>query len=292
MPHTAEFARAVKSTASARQWLKNALKQREKAGALLARHQAVLQRTAQEYAEAKKERETSLKAVVDPEQRRRATARMFRDKHGLRRNGDGGGDGQEGSPETGVGHLSNRPDGRVCPVCDAGGLLPGQVRHKRCEGTTRSDAGGARPDSVGSIVRQRVGRREASPGGSSRYRDLVALVEERETSAYGRRTAGAARPVRLRQAREAVLLRCEGKCENPGCGGQPDDVTDAGLPLLEVDHIEEIGAGGRDHPESMAALCPNCHAIKSRGRGRDVLRAVLAEVSTRKHKTWMEDGRS
>jgi hypothetical protein len=46
--------------------------------------------------------------------------------------------------------------------------------------------------------------------------------------------------MRIDAAVRAVLLRCGGLCENPQCTGQPDDVTAAGEPLLEVDHIDPI----------------------------------------------------
>jgi hypothetical protein len=60
-----------------------------------------------------------------------------------------------------------------------------------------------------------------------------------------------------RAAREAVLLRSGDRCENPECL-LPDLPyrTTAGRPLLEIDHIDDHTAGGRDHPSSMIALCP------------------------------------
>jgi 5-methylcytosine-specific restriction protein A len=67
--------------------------------------------------------------------------------------------------------------------------------------------------------------------------------------------------LRLESARRAVLLRSEGHCENPHCTGEPQDITDAGRPILEVDHIQDLAKGGPDHPEQMIALCPNCHEI-------------------------------
>jgi 5-methylcytosine-specific restriction protein A len=89
--------------------------------------------------------------------------------------------------------------------------------------------------------------------------------------------------LRLESARRAVLLRSEGHCESPGCTGEPQDVTDAGHPILEVDHIQDLAKGGPDHPEHMIALCPNCHAIKTRGRTRERLRHELFAVARRRH---------
>jgi len=89
--------------------------------------------------------------------------------------------------------------------------------------------------------------------------------------------------LRLPSARRAVLLRSEGHCENPRCAGEPQDITDAGHPILEVDHIHDLAKGGPDHPEQMIALCPNCHAIKTRGRTREQLRHELFTVARRRH---------
>jgi len=89
--------------------------------------------------------------------------------------------------------------------------------------------------------------------------------------------------LRLESARRAVLLRSGGHCESPRCTGEPQDITDAGHPILEVDHIQDLAQGGPDHPEQMIALCPNCHAIKTRGRSREQLRQELFTTARQRH---------
>jgi 5-methylcytosine-specific restriction enzyme A len=89
--------------------------------------------------------------------------------------------------------------------------------------------------------------------------------------------------LRLESARRAVLLRSEGHCESPCFTGEPQDITDAGHPILEVDHVQDLAKGGPDHPEQMIALCPNCHAIKTRGRTRERLRHELFAVAKQRH---------
>jgi 5-methylcytosine-specific restriction protein A len=89
--------------------------------------------------------------------------------------------------------------------------------------------------------------------------------------------------LRLESARRAVLLRSEGHCESPRCTGEAQDITDAGYPILDVDHIQDLAKGGPDRPEQMIALCPNCHAIKTRGRTREPLRHELATVARQRH---------
>ncbi|MFI1852097.1 HNH endonuclease [Streptomyces sp. NPDC020480] len=122
---------------------------------------------------------------------------------------------------------------------------------------------------------------------AAQYERLCRIVEHRESEIRGRRTTRAsANPIRSGSARRAVLLRSEGRCENPRCTGQPADVTASGAPILEVDHVMDLAQGGRDHPSHMVALCPNCHAIKTRGRTREDLRATLLDVARERHARW------
>ncbi|MGA5219235.1 HNH endonuclease signature motif containing protein [Streptomyces cinereoruber] len=120
---------------------------------------------------------------------------------------------------------------------------------------------------------------------AAQYEKWCTLVDRREARdgvRYRERTVRD--PLRSGPARRAVLIRCGDRCENPECPGQPDDRTDRGLPLLEVDHVVELAAGGRDHPSQMVALCPNCHAVKTRGRSRERLREILLEVARERHR--------
>ncbi|MEU6239784.1 HNH endonuclease signature motif containing protein [Streptomyces sp. NPDC047024] len=112
---------------------------------------------------------------------------------------------------------------------------------------------------------------------------LIELAEERT---HGKRASVTVnRPVRSPLARRVVLGRSGKRCENSLCTGQPDDLTDRGLPILEVDHVVDLALGGRDHPSQMVALCPNCHAVKTRGRSRERLRALLLEVAAERHRS-------
>jgi 5-methylcytosine-specific restriction protein A len=90
-------------------------------------------------------------------------------------------------------------------------------------------------------------------------------------------------PIRAQDARRAVLLRSEGHCENPGCTGEIQDHTDKGSAIPEIDHIHDLALGGPDDPAQMIALCPNCHAIKTRGSTRDELKEVLITEARRRH---------
>ncbi|MFI6540146.1 HNH endonuclease [Nonomuraea sp. NPDC050547] len=120
-----------------------------------------------------------------------------------------------------------------------------------------------------------------------RYLDLCRQAEEAERSGRsGRRveTQGERR-VRLALARQAVLIRAGRRCENPFCpdSGYTHDVTDKGEPLLQVHHIDEHAQGGRDHPDTMIALCANCHERVTRGRSRKQLNETFRAAARAAH---------
>ncbi|MFH9043679.1 HNH endonuclease signature motif containing protein [Streptomyces sp. NPDC017966] len=53
-----------------------------------------------------------------------------------------------------------------------------------------------------------------------------------------------------------------------------------------MDHVDDHAAGGRDYPSAMIALCPNCHADKTRGAGGNELRERLRAEALKRHETW------
>ncbi|MCX4974994.1 HNH endonuclease signature motif containing protein [Streptomyces sp. NBC_00620] len=89
--------------------------------------------------------------------------------------------------------------------------------------------------------------------------------------------------IRDPSARAAVIRRSGGNCESPQCAGHPKERTAAGEPILQVDHVHDLGKGGVDLPWNMIALCPNCHALKTYGANRDKLRRLLATTARRLH---------
>ncbi|WP_345699882.1 HNH endonuclease signature motif containing protein [Kitasatospora terrestris] len=83
------------------------------------------------------------------------------------------------------------------------------------------------------------------------------------------------RQLRSAAARQAVILRSQGACENPDCRGHWSERTATGAPILEVDHVNGLARTGQDEPEFMIALCPNCHALKTRGANQHALTQTL-----------------
>lgn len=96
------------------------------------------------------------------------------------------------------------------------------------------------------------------------YAELLARIEAR---GQPRRPNGVVRTdyPRSAAARRAVLIRSGGLCESARCTGMPPETNRRGEPILDVDHIRDLAIGGDDHPRNMVALCPNCHACKTRG---------------------------
>ncbi len=84
-------------------------------------------------------------------------------------------------------------------------------------------------------------------------------------------------------ARKAVMQRSGGRCESPECLGHPYERSVNGDPMLEVDHVRDLAQGGKDVPVNMIALCPNCHALKTRGENKDELRKALVKAARDKH---------
>ncbi|MBQ0848764.1 HNH endonuclease [Streptomyces sp. BH-SS-21] len=122
-----------------------------------------------------------------------------------------------------------------------------------------------------------------------KYKKLTAAA--RRTAANRTRSSKLSRVERyLRSpaAREAVILRSENRCENPSCMGHPLERTDADAPLLEVDHVNGLARTGQDIPEVMIALCPNCHALKTRGKERVALQKKLLVVARNRHQAFLQ----
>ena len=123
-----------------------------------------------------------------------------------------------------------------------------------------------------------------SPPTPAEYGQLCNEVEKRTSSGkVGSKQAVVERHFRSPFARRAVLIRAQGNCESPRCTGQPQDLTDQSEAILEVDHVIPLSRGGADHPSNMIALCPNCHAVKTRGSTRTELEPELAVLAAKLH---------
>jgi hypothetical protein len=62
---------------------------------------------------------------------------------------------------------------------------------------------------------------------------------------------------RSSKVKEYALARADGVCE--GCKEPAPFKNKNGEPYLHIHHINELSKGGSDSPDSVVALCPNCH---------------------------------
>jgi 5-methylcytosine-specific restriction enzyme A len=113
----------------------------------------------------------------------------------------------------------------------------------------------------------------------------LTIAAESSAKLRGRSTRLSAvdRAVRSQSARAAVIRRSSGSCESPQCAGHPKELTSAGQPILQVDHVRDLAKGGADLPWNMLALCPNCHALKTYGVNRERLTRLFRQTARRLH---------
>ncbi|MFF4332333.1 HNH endonuclease [[Kitasatospora] papulosa] len=145
------------------------------------------------------------------------------------------------------------------------------------------DTGDYRPSDLG------LEAPSGEESGEDAYRRLAQKAEANaERRGQIKKPTLADRYVRDPSARAAVIKRCRGRCESPQCAGHPTELTTAGLPILQVDHVEDLAKEGPDVPSNMIALCPNCHALKTYGANKQKLRRLLATTARRLHEAMLD----
>ena len=77
-----------------------------------------------------------------------------------------------------------------------------------------------------------------------------------------------------------TLARAVGSCE--ACGNEALFITSNGRPYLEVHYIRRISDGGPDHPEGVAAICPNCHKRSHYSNDGEEYNSHMREIIHRK----------
>lgn len=116
------------------------------------------------------------------------------------------------------------------------------------------------------------------PATTSQLRALRADAEAaasddpiRDTSSTG----GGSRYQRAPAIKKYVRARADGVCE--ACGKPAPFETPDGRPYLETHHVDELGQGGKDHPDKVAAVCPTCHKRIHYGADGNALNEALRE---------------
>jgi 5-methylcytosine-specific restriction protein A len=115
------------------------------------------------------------------------------------------------------------------------------------------------------------------------YARIARDLEKNPTSLNFNPTPRSPQPKRRKRAKDIVIARAQGSCENDNCSGMPPDVKKDGTPIFQVDHIVQLSDGGPDQPDNMIALCPNCHAAKTLGGNRTEMTARLKSIAIARH---------
>jgi 5-methylcytosine-specific restriction protein A len=106
----------------------------------------------------------------------------------------------------------------------------------------------------------------------NQLRDLAsAISSKQQTPAERKRMVYE----RSEAVRIYALRRANGKCE--GCEQKAPFNNNKGQPYLEPHHIARLADEGPDHPEWVAALCPNCHRRVHFGADRKSYNVLVAE---------------
>mgnify|MGYP003835810837 CR=1 FL=1 len=89
-------------------------------------------------------------------------------------------------------------------------------------------------------------------------------------------TRGVTEYDRSDNVRAYVMERADGECE--GCGEPAPFVNRDGDAYLHAHHVLELSAGGPDSPETVIALCPNCHYRVHHGQDWDAYNRELVHT--------------
>lgn len=80
---------------------------------------------------------------------------------------------------------------------------------------------------------------------------------------------------RSEKVKQYAKKRADGTCE--GCGDPAPFTSATGDPYLHAHHVHELSDGGADTPETVIALCPNCHYRVHHGEDGDAYNQDLIE---------------
>jgi 5-methylcytosine-specific restriction protein A len=116
------------------------------------------------------------------------------------------------------------------------------------------------------------------------YARIAKELENNPTTLNTNQKPRTPQPKRRKRAKDIVIARAQGICENDKCSGMPPDVKNDGTPIFQVDHIVQLSDGGPDQPDNMIALCPNCHAAKTLGKERSEMTVRLKKIALMRHR--------
>ena len=107
------------------------------------------------------------------------------------------------------------------------------------------------------------------------YKNSKIKVRTYTTTAKGRSTST--------HVHSYAIQRSQGICES--CDAPAPFETRNGTPYLEVHHLKPISQGGSDHPENVAAVCPNCHRRTEKSKDSDIFNnAIIKKILAKEKK--------
>jgi len=100
-----------------------------------------------------------------------------------------------------------------------------------------------------------------SQSGSTNLSDLRRRAEEAAVQEVSEESADGNRSLpyytRSQPIKDYIKARADGICE--GCDKPAPFTNKKGEPYLHAHHVHELSKGGSDTPDTVIALCPNCH---------------------------------
>jgi 5-methylcytosine-specific restriction endonuclease McrA len=143
---------------------------------------------------------------------------------------------------------------------------------------TSSDTATSEADTTANSSIKRNGNRESSDSTDiERLRREAQQDSVQQVSESASTTQSKPQYNRSRKVKEYVKARADGECE--GCKKPAPFTSTTGEPYLHAHHIHELSEGGSDTPDTVVALCPNCHYRVHHGKdGTEYNQRLLEKV--------------
>jgi len=124
--------------------------------------------------------------------------------------------------------------------------------------------------------REGIGRLRQNQLSTATLAELRAIAVSASSPVAGKRSRNRDERIRAEAIRRYALRRSMGYCES--CAGPAPFLAKDGSPFLEVHHMTRVTDDGPDHPENVAALCPNCHRRAHSSKDSAKFSATLAKA--------------
>jgi 5-methylcytosine-specific restriction protein A len=151
----------------------------------------------------------------------------------------------------------------------------GQVKYVDHDFKQRDDADGSPRQEIRFELQLIDSEPSVDESAISDEKTLAELAEESSTTSFTSSSGGGRSYRTSRFVREYALDWAEGYCQ--GCEEEAPFNTPDDDPYLEVHHVFRRADGGPDHPDTVIALCPNCHSKRHYGQRGDQFNEKLIQ---------------